>query len=74
MPVTDHARVIIKSNETGNHEILIYDLLGKKNFIADKFVGNEYLLNTEKLSKGVYIVQITNVKTSESGNLKLIKQ
>ena len=74
MPVTDHARVIINSNETGNHEILIYDLLGKKNFIADKFVGIEYLLNTEKLSKGVYIVQITNVKTSESGNLKLIKQ
>ncbi len=68
-PCKDKLNVMINNNTTS--ELILYDITSRK--LLQKYFINETTINTESLSKGVYIYELrTNNQTLQKG--KILKQ
>lgn len=71
-PIED--KVNIKMTTIGNYEIQVLDIQGKclqAIFIKD---SDYSIMNTEKLGKGMYILSIKNLATTQTYQTKLVKE
>lgn len=57
-----------------NHEIEVYDLTGKRINLETQFKPTTISINTSILSKGVYLLKISNKTTKEVYQKKIIKK
>jgi hypothetical protein len=70
-PATTSATIHLKNNVT-DASIQLYNAQGSLVKEMSSLTGNDFILNTNKLSTGLYFIHLTELKTSKEIRLKLV--
>ena len=68
-PATSYVQIALTNSAEQISAVQLFDLLGKKIMEQNNIVGNQTMLNTASLSKGMYLIEIKS-----NTNLKLVKK
>jgi predicted acyl esterase len=65
-------QTVVYLNYASDFQIAVFDISGKAIF-EEQYTGEQYLLDTEKLPKGMYIVSVFDTQTGRKFSQKLVK-